>query len=458
MKRHMTCFGVLLLAGTLISCGGGGDSPSTPASPASSNGGSPANGTDPGNKTNPESNGGGSVATPGRVEETDAAVSLSPGDWSPTDENFAWSGGTAMQSKVIGATATFTFTGSSVRWIGGRNDQGGIALVSVDGGPAKRVDTFARPYEIHTPMITIDGLTAGPHTLTIKVTGEKNPEAHADNQAIVMVDAFDVDPPIVSHLQETDPDVVYSGSWTHDDNAHWSGGGVRSAPDPAFGGARFTTTTGSKVMLTFRGTSITWQSGRSFDHGIALVTLDGGAPTDVDTYGPATKFQEVVFAAAGLADAKHTLTIEATGRKNPASSGTKIVVDAFDVTSLGRRVQEDDPAIIYTGTWTRHNVNRVWNEGACNTTPVAGSKATFTFTGSSVSWIGCQKSSCGGTARISIDGAFVKEIHNFRPEPIEAFQHEIFRADGLTPGQHTLTIQQMSTNSYIVVDAFDVRP
>jgi hypothetical protein len=52
----------------------------------------------------------------------------------------------------------------------------------------------------------------------------------------------------------------------------------------------------------------------------------------------------------------------------------------------------------------------------------------------------------------------VKEIHNFRPEPIEAFQHEIFRADGLTPGQHTLTIQQMSTNSYIVVDAFDVRP
>src|ERR1043166_7962243 len=325
MKRHMTCFGVLLLAGTLFPGGGGANSPSPPASPASSNGGSPANGTDPGNKTNPESNGGGSVATPGRVEETDAAVSLSPGDWSPTDENFAWSGGTAMQSKVIGATATFTFTGSSVRWIGGRNDQGGIALVSVDGGPAKRVDTFARPYEIHTPMITIDGLTAGPHTLTIKVTGEKNPEAHADNQAIVMVDAFDVDPPIVSHLQETDPDVVYSGSWTHDDNAHWSGGGVRSAPDPAFGGARFTTTTGSKVTLTFRGTSITWQSGRSFDHGIALVTLDGGAPTDVDTYGPATKFQEVVFAAAGLADAKHTLTIEATGRKNPASPGTKFV-------------------------------------------------------------------------------------------------------------------------------------
>ena len=226
MKRYLNCFGALLLAGTLVSCGGGsgGDSPGMAPAPATTNGGNP------GNTPNPESkgNGGGSVATPGRVEESDAAVSLSAGDWTPTDQKFAWSGGSAMQSKVIGATATFTFTGTSVRWIGGRNDQGGIALVSVDGGPAKRVDTFARPYEIHTPMVTIDGLTPGPHTLTIKVTGEKNPEAHRDNQAIVMVDAFDVDPPIVSHLQETDPDVVYSGSWTHDPDIAWSGGGVRS--------------------------------------------------------------------------------------------------------------------------------------------------------------------------------------------------------------------------------------
>src|ERR1043166_8819094 len=71
MKRHMTCFGVLLLAGTLISCAGG-DSPSTPASPASSNGGSPANGTDPGNKTNPGRERGGRLAGRGPGEERDA--------------------------------------------------------------------------------------------------------------------------------------------------------------------------------------------------------------------------------------------------------------------------------------------------------------------------------------------------------------------------------------------------
>ena len=139
-----------------------------------------------------------------------------------------------------------------------------------------------------------------------------------------------------------------------------------------------------------------------------------------------------------------TLTIQATGRKNAASRGVKIVVDAFDVTTLGRRFQQDAldpvtgaPMVTHTGTWIHGNVNRVWSEGSCDTTPVAGSRAIFTFTGTGVSWIGCQKDSCSGVAKVFVDGAFVKQIANWRPVPIEAFQHEIFRADGLTPGMHT---------------------
>src|SRR6185369_14149000 len=137
----------------------------------------------------------------------------------------------------------------------------------------------------------------------------------------------------------------------------------------------------------FRGTSITWQSGRGPDFGIATVQLDGAAPKDVDTYAPTPKFQEIVFKATGLAaDVDHHLTITATERKHPASTGTKIVVDAFDVTTPGRRFQEDDldpstglPATTYTGKWTR-NINRAWSEGATQRADAAGSRATFTFT------------------------------------------------------------------------------
>jgi len=452
MKRSTTWVGILLLAGTLVSCGGGGggggDNPGT--TPGTTNGGTPP----PNNGGTPPNNG--AVSTPGRFEESDAAtVSLSAGHWTPTNPKFGWSGGTAMQSTMAGATAKFTFTGTSVAWIGARNEESGIAMVSVDGGPAKEVDLFARPNEIRTPIITLNGLSPGNHTLTIQVTGNKNSLAHSN---VVVVDAFDVQAPIVSHLQETDPGVVYSGTWTQDPSAAWSGGGVATVPDPPHGGARFTTTAGDKITLTFRGTSIAWQSGRGPDFGIATVQVDGGAPAEVDTYSPATKFQEVVFKATGLADAVHKLTITATGRKNAASTGAKIVVDAFDVTTPGTRHQQDDPKITYTGKWTHGNVNRAWSEGSCDTSNVAGSKAIFTFTGTGVSWIGCQKESCSGVAKVFLDGAEQgKPINNWRPVPIEAYQHEIFRVDGLTPGVHTLTIEQQVNTGYIVVDAFDVR-
>ncbi len=93
----------------------------------------------------------------------------------------------------------------------------------------------------------------------------------------------------------------------------------------------------------------------------------------------------------------------------------------------------------------------------------AGSTATFTFTGTSVSWIGCRKLSTG-IADVYLDGVFVTEIDTFEPPPIEGYQDTIFKATGLANGTHTLTIvvtgrqNPAATNGFIVVDAFDVRP
>src|SRR6187431_2825644 len=107
----------LLLAQLLASCGGGG-------------GGSPAP-SGPGNPTPPSV----SVPTAGmRVEETSTAMVFS-GSWVTSDSSWGWSGGDAVQSNVAGATASVTFSGTSVRWLGSRGRGMGIALVSVDGGP-----------------------------------------------------------------------------------------------------------------------------------------------------------------------------------------------------------------------------------------------------------------------------------------------------------------------------------
>ena len=455
MKRYMARVSVLLLASMLVSCGGGddGDSASGGSTPVVTNGGNPGTPSPPPpTGGGPGSGGGNGIPSAGaHVEESDAAVTLSAG-WTRSSSRFGWSGDAAMQSTVAGATASFTFNGTSVRWIGRRNVQSGIALVRVDGGPAREVDLFSRPNEIRTSVLTIYDLSPGQHTLTIEVTGRQNAEADSN---VVTVDAFEVEPPIVSHLQETDPDVVLSAGWVHDDTSSWSGGGVGELPAGPVGGMRFAETAGEKATLKFRGTSIAWSGYRGPDAGIARVEVDGVA-SEVDMYSPAPKFQQVVFTATELADTSHTLTIEVTGRKNDASTAARIVVDAFDVTTPGRRFEEGDASIAYTGRWIRHNVNRSWSEGATNTTQTPGARATFSFTGTSVSWISCQKASIA-TAKVSLDGAPPEEINNFRRAPIEGYQRTIYRVDGLTNGPHTLVIEHAGSG-YVVVDAFDVHP
>jgi hypothetical protein len=432
MKPHIA----VLLAGLLVSCGGGGGS-STGASASGSGGG------------------GALAGVAGRVEESDPAVTLR-GTWAPSDSAYGWSGGSAVQSGVAGATASVAFSGTSIRWLGSRGRAMGIALVSVDGGPAKEVDLFARPVdEAHSDIVTISDLSNGPHTLTITVTGRQNTEAQGN---VVVVDGFDVQPSTtVSHWQDTDPNAHFSAGWTKSAQGFpWSGSGVSNPPELPVT-AQETTTTGATVTLPFRGTAISWIGYVGPDGGIATAQIDGGAPTQVDTYSPTAKYQPVVFMASGLADTNHTLTITATGQKNPASTSARIVVDAWDVMTPGRRYEEGDPSITFTGRWDPRDT-RVWSEGHSLVSNETGATATFSFTGTSVSWIGCEKASASGRARIYLDGVFQREVYLGQSYPIEGYQMTIFRADGLANGPHTLTIEVVNTDGgYVVVDAFDVR-
>ena len=430
---------VLFLASLLISCGGGGGGGSSPSPPG----------------------GGGPTAPPlptagTRVEENNAAVTLA-GAWTRSDSSWGWSGGAAMQSTTAGATAAITFVGTSIRWIGARGQGMGIASVSVDGGAARDVNLYAHPTdEVHTPIVTLSDLSAGQHTLTITVTGRK------DNQAlsnVVVVDAFDIQPgTTVSHWQDTNPDLKFTKGWTKSANGfNWSGSGVSNFPELPVT-AQETQAAGETLTLPFRGTGIGWIGYRGPDAGIATVTIDGGAATEVDLYSTTATYQPVVFTASGLADANHTLLITSTGRKNAAASAARVVVDAFDVITPGRRYEEYEKSITYSGVWTPDNQARVWSEGETATSNVQGSTATFSFTGTSVSWIGCEKGSAGGVANVYIDGAFVKEVKLNQSYPIEGYQMTVFRADGLANGPHTLMIQVTNTDgSYVVVDAFDVR-
>src|SRR6185312_11931891 len=249
------------------------------------------------------------------------------GAWTRADASFGWSGGSAMQSTAAGATASITFNGTAIRWIGSRGRDMGIATVSVDGVQVREVNLFAHPTdEVHTPIVTIYDLAPGQHTLTITVTGRQ--DVQASSNAIV-VDACGVQPETtVSHWQDTNPDMHFSGGWIKSSNNFpWSGSGVSNLPEVP-GTAHEAQAAGETLTLAFRGTGMSWIGYRGPDAGIAQVRIDGSAASEVDMYSPIATFQPIVFNAFGLADGNHTLTITATGRKNAASSAARVVVDA----------------------------------------------------------------------------------------------------------------------------------
>lgn len=123
-----------------------------------------------------------------RHEETDPAIVYSPG-WIYDNAYGPWSGGSAMYTVDAAAEATFAFTGTGVSWIGYRGRYGGIVMVFLDGVLVTVLDTYSPTEQLAVPVYTVTGLAPGSHSLTVKLTGTRNPFAVNSETA---VDAFDV--------------------------------------------------------------------------------------------------------------------------------------------------------------------------------------------------------------------------------------------------------------------------
>ena len=156
--------------------------------------------------------------------------------------------------------------------------------------------------------------------LTIECTGRKNP---ASTGTYVGLDAVDVVGTLSTQFTRTEQDsslLRYVGAWTTASRTFHSAGSYA-----------YTKTTGDTVTVRFTGTAVDYITNKDTSYGIASVSLDGGAPVDVDLYSATPNVsQSRVWSAKGLANTEHTLTITCSGRKNAASSGYFTGLDAID--------------------------------------------------------------------------------------------------------------------------------
>lgn len=129
---------------------------------------------------------------------------------------------------------------------------------------------------------------------------------------------------------DTSPALTYTGAWTH------AGPSVSYTYGDYDNTESFSASPGASATVSFTGTGVELVGPLGSNAGIADIYLDGKLAAVADTYDPWGKqFQQDVFSARHLTPGSHTLTVVVTGTKNPASSGTGVVIDAIQVTPNG---------------------------------------------------------------------------------------------------------------------------
>ncbi|HWC81196.1 MAG TPA: beta-galactosidase, partial [Pseudonocardiaceae bacterium] len=146
-------------------------------------------------------------------DDPDSALTYT-GTWTHAGASSGYTDGdydsTESWSQTTGDSMSVTFNGTAVQWIGPKNNNGGIADVSLDGQQVATVDTYAAAgKEFQQVLYSTTGLAAGSHTLTISVSGQQNPASTADT---VVVDAINV--PTAAQQADYYPVVPQSGTIT----------------------------------------------------------------------------------------------------------------------------------------------------------------------------------------------------------------------------------------------------
>ncbi len=263
-------------------------------------------------------------------------------------------------------------------------------------------------------------------------------------------------PAATTWLEENDPTITYSGNWYSNPSSLNSGGR-----------AALTNSLGASAALTFTGTGITWIGVKDPWSGFSRVYLDGTLNT-IDTYGDTTQYQQPLFTVRGLTAGTHTLTIEVAHSRDPYGSGSWVWIDGFVVengsgvdggaVANAGRVEQNNAALTYNGTWYL-NTNPDRSGGTAVLAIDPGSRATVSFNGTSIKWIG-YSDEWSGIARVYVDGALKGNVDTYHTPSQN--QSVVYSIDSLPAGVHTLSIEVAGTHnpnsagSWIWVDGFDI--
>lgn len=261
-----------------------------------------------------------------------------------------------LNSPKGGETVTLTFKGTGIKVIGCTNKDRGKIEVFIDGKSQGVVDTYSASTERQKEYFSKDDLTAGIHTIQLKVLNEKQA---ASSGTKIELDAFEI----------LDSTLV--------------------APTGVTVSSKSGMTTVSKVNSTLQ-LKATVEPENATDKTVTWSTSDDSIAT-VDDKGLVTflsKNGTVTITATSAADATKTGTIELKVAIKQDVAEVETIVEDGTVPASGDYGTTNN-AITWHGTWTNWAGEREKHHGGTkteskNTSDAVGSYFEYTFNGTGV--------------------------------------------------------------------------
>ena len=204
---------------------------------------------------------------------------------------------------------------------------------------------------------------------------------------------------------------------------------------------------GATLTFRFTGPVVRWVTVTGPQFGRAEVLIDGASRGEVDLSGDVQTFG-VQRTFRGLGAGQHEIVIRVTGERGAASDAAHVAVDGFRV----GKVSHPSPEVVMT--WGPL-VDHAASAGTSAVSGIAGSRVTFSFSGSRFVWhtfVGPAE----GQAKVFVDGVLVRTVSNLA----RALGRKAWVFDGLSPGDHVVSIvvvgkgEPGSTGTRVVIDGF----
>ncbi len=373
-----------------------------------------------------------------RVEQTDAGL-LYGGSWS-TASAVSASAGSYARTSATGSTVTLAFDGIRLDVVAAKSSAQGIADISLDGGKPIKVDLSSTTALYAQTVFSTGALAAGYHTLSISW----DPGNAAGKY--INIDALDIMGNLVSvaKVEQTDPRLLYAGTWAPSSVATASGGSYSSS-----------NTSGASVTIPFTGRELVLVAAKGPTMGKADVYLDGVFAKTVDLANATARDQMNVYDTGSLTYGLHSVTFT----RNPTNTADKYInLDAVGVVGTlvsSVRYQQTDTHIVYGGNWNTFNTAPA-SGGSYARTNSGTATATINFVGVKLDWIASTGSALG-KALVSVDGGAAVTVDLTSAPTL--YQRNVWSSGLLPAGVHTVVISvspSSPSGRFINIDALDV--